>query len=235
MLDRSHERVTLKTYQAAVDRLETARDAALRGREAVERTGDTAAGERNLEHLRAAVEEFKGLRSRMSKQDIFIAEFSIDVISPHQVSLVIPRGVSRLEFLQRAQELSQELYGQNAIADFQLEGSYPQERVFCEYMSTPCSIYVDGCVQGTVGKEFPAKIRILHSLGLEEAPPEDIVVAHAAFFVSTGDDMCMNKEVRARSVIVSFFKDEGLLKYDTTAIRDISMQPRAMGIAGRRK
>jgi hypothetical protein len=235
VLDNSHHKVTPKMYQAAKERLEDARDVALRGRAAVERSGDIEAGERNLAQLRAAVDEFRGLRSRMTKQDIFVAEFSIEVLSPHEVSLVLPHGVSRLDFLQRAQEISREFRGQNAIADFQLASSYPLEVVFREPMRSRLFIAIDGCVGGTVGKDFPAKVRVLHSLGLEEAPAEDVIVAHVAFYVATGNDLFMNKEVRARSVILSFFENEGLLKYDTTAIREISMQPRAMGIAARRK
>lgn len=234
MLERPNQPVTQQAYQDAVERLRLAREVAVRGRQDAEMSGDARSGEQNPLQLGAALKEFRELRGRMSKQELFVAEFSIRVVSQHEVSLVLPRGVSRLEFLERAQELSREVYGQNAVADFQLASSYPQERAFCEPMTRPLLIAVDGCVRETLGKDFPAKVRVLQSLGLEEAPAEDVIVAHVAFFIATGNDLFMNKEVRARSVILSYFKNEGLLKYDTTAIRDISMQPRAMGIAGRR-
>ncbi len=57
-----------------------------------------------LAELKASGEAFKGLRNTMTPTDLFIAKYNIQVHGPHEVSFVLPKGVSRYEMLCEARK-----------------------------------------------------------------------------------------------------------------------------------
>ena len=67
--------------------------------------GNKAAAQAALDEATSSGEAFKALRSTLSRTDLFVAKYNIQVHNSHEVSFVLPRGVSRYEMLCEAQEL----------------------------------------------------------------------------------------------------------------------------------
>jgi hypothetical protein len=70
--------------------------------------GNNQAARSALEELQASGEKFQELRSTLTARDLFVAKYNIQVHGPHEVSFVLPKGVSRFEMLSEAQGVDQE-------------------------------------------------------------------------------------------------------------------------------
>ena len=107
--------------------------------------GDKAEANAALKDATASGEAFKALRSTLSRTDLFVAKYNIEVHGPHEVSFVLPRGVSRYEMMCEAQELVQDRDGRDLVYPYHLKelGSDARFTASCDQ---PERIRIDGHV-----------------------------------------------------------------------------------------
>jgi hypothetical protein len=58
-----------------------------------------------LGELKLKTKEFEDFRGTLTPAEIFVARYNVEVVNDHTVSVVIPKGISRIEILQEAQKL----------------------------------------------------------------------------------------------------------------------------------
>lgn len=201
----SDAKPTIADYKAAIKALEIAREVATHQHEAAQAAGDLAAGEENLAVLKGALEAFKDIRGRLTLTDLVIAEFNIEARSPHNVSLVIPAGVSRFEFICRASDAVTASGDTMVVAQY-LMSEWKDAPAFI----TPCeeSTWVDvACFGGhLVGKSLEEHRGFLKEHGYDMALVADVAIGHVG-----------HRLVRGRSMFGGYWNlrcADGLLQLD---------------------
>lgn len=147
--------------------------------------GDNQAVHAALAELKAGGAELEKLRSTLKPTDLFIAKYNIQVHGPHEVSFVLPKGVSRYEVLCEAQELVTERV---LIDPYELNDRANDHR-FTVACMTPERIRIDGHVEGGDGKTRAEQDAFLKAKGLSLATLEDLAAAFVAFYVATGEPL----------------------------------------------
>jgi len=132
---------------SAVKLSELRREVELRFDSAVE-SGDKQAARDALDQLKASGAAFQELRTTLTPTDLFIAKYNIQVHGPHEMSFVLPKGVSRYEMLCEAQGLVAERErGRNLVCPLQLK-KLDKDKTFQATSTTPERIRIDGHVAG---------------------------------------------------------------------------------------
>ncbi len=156
-----------------------------------------------LAELKASGAELQKLRSTLSPTDLFIAKYNIQVHGSHEVSFVLPTGVSRYEMLLEAQEVVREREGLYlAWPDWLKE--WEKNSKFTDTCTTPERIQIDGHVEGGDGMPKSKQLTLLETKGLSLATLEDLAAAFVAHYVATGEDLFENKVVRAAGGALDF-------------------------------
>jgi hypothetical protein len=174
--------------------------------------GNKQAARDALDQLKASGVAFKELRNTLSPTDLFIAKYNIQVHGPHEVSFVLPKGVSRYEMLCEAQELVAERDNRNLVLPTRLK-EWERDKTFKATTTIPERIQIDGHVEGGDGKTRAEQEAFLKSKGLPQANLEDLAAAFVAFYVATGKNLFEGKRVRAAGGVLNFHSD-GLLVSD---------------------
>jgi hypothetical protein len=169
--------------------------------------GNKQAARSALDQLKASRETFKELRSTLSPTDLFIAKYNIQVHGPHEVSFVLPKGVSRYEMLCEAQELVEELENRDLVPPRHLK-TWEKDKTFKATTTTPERIQIDGHVKGGDGKTRAKQEAFLNKKGLPQANLEDLVAAFVAFYVATGRDLFEGQWVRAAGGVLYLHRSE---------------------------
>ena len=180
-------------------------------RQSVEQQFDSAVTDGNkqaardaLDQLKVSGEEFKNLRNTLTPTDLFIAKYNIQVHGPHEVSFVLPKGVSRYEMLCEAQGLVREREnGLNLVWPDDLQ-TWKDDKTFKATSTTPERIQIDGHVDGGDAKNRADQEAFLKSKGLPQANLEDLAAAFVAFYVATGTRLFEGKWVRAAGGALDF-------------------------------
>jgi hypothetical protein len=150
--------------------------------------GDKAEAERALADATASGEAFKALRSTLTPTDLFVAKYNIQVHGPHEVSFVLPRGVSRYEMLCEAHLLVAERDGRDLVYPGDLK-SWGNDARFTASCESPERIRIDGHVEGGDGKTREQQEKFLTTKGLEQAQLEDLAAAFVAHWVATREPL----------------------------------------------
>lgn len=182
-------------YRAAAERLGEARESAIKRRMEAENIGDVVAGQQALDELRIALNEFKEIRKTLDSRELFLVRFNIEEVSYGRISLVLPKGISRIEFLDEAQSIVGEYYDKSSIVSNQLQKWRTEDR-FKEVVPEPLRLEIQGIVQGTTYKGVDDQRRHLAKEGFALPTKRDLVVAHAAHFVATGRSMLSDLAIR---------------------------------------
>ena len=179
-------------------------------RQSVEQQFDSAVTDGNkqaardaLDQLKVSGEEFKNLRNTLTPTDLFIAKYNIQVHGPHEVSFVLPKGVSRYEMLSEAQSLVVDREHRDLVWRTQLN-KWDKDKTFQATSTTPERIQIDGHVEGADGKTRAKQEEFLKSKGLPQANLEDLAAAFVAFYVATGKDLFQDQVVRAAGGVLRF-------------------------------
>jgi hypothetical protein len=181
--------------EAALKHREVLRTAEQRMDAAIE-SGDKTEAEKALAEATASGEAFRELRSKLKPTDLFVAKYNIQVHGPHEVSFVLPRGVSRHEMLREAHELIVERDQRDLVYPDHLNRRMGDAR-FTASCDQPERIQIDGTVEGGDGKTRKQQERFLTTKGLEQAQLEDLAAAFVANYVATGEDLFEGQWVRA--------------------------------------
>jgi hypothetical protein len=150
--------------------------------------GNKQAARSALDQLKASRETFKELRSTLSPTDLFIAKYNIQVHGPHEVSFVLPKGVSRYEMLCEAQGLVAERDNCNLVWPDRLK-EWERDKTFKATTTTPERIQIDGHVEGGDGMNRANQETFLKSKGLPQANLEDLAAAFVGYWVATGEPL----------------------------------------------
>jgi hypothetical protein len=181
--------------EAALKHREVLRTAEERMDAAIE-NGDKAEAEKALAEATASGEAFRELRSKLKPTDLFVAKYNIQVHGPHEVSFVLPRGVSRYEMLCEAQELVAERDGR-ALVDSDDLKRWGDDARFTASCESPERIRIDGHVEGGDANTALQRAKLLAGKGLEQAKLEDLGAAFVANYVATGRDLFEGRFVNA--------------------------------------
>ena len=169
-------------------------------------SGDIQSARDALAELRTTGDAFKELRKRLTPTDLFIAKYNIQVHSSHEVSFVLPRGVSRYEMLSEAQGVVSARDGRNLVYPEHLQ-NWANDSTFTLSCTTPERIRIDGHVEGGNGKTRKQQEAFLERKGLQKAKLEDLAAAFVAHYVATGTDLFENFVVRAVGGALVFNSD----------------------------
>ncbi len=178
--------------------------------------GDKQAARNALAELKASGAAFKELRNTLSPTDLFIAKYNIQVHGSHEVSFVLPKGVSRSEMLCEAQGLVAEREnGRNLVLPNYLK-TCTDDKTFQATTTTPEWIQIDGHVDGGDAKNRADQEAFLKDKRLPQANLEDLAAAFVAFYVATGKNLFEGKVVRAAGGALDFF----IIGLDVSGIDD---------------
>ena len=151
-------------------------------------SGDKQAARDALDQLKASGAAFQELRTTLTPTDLFIAKYNIQVHGPHEVSFVLPKGVSRYEMLCEAQGLVAGRDNRNLVYPDRLK-KWEAEATFKSTSTTPERIQIDGHVGGGDGKTRAKQEAFLKSEGFPQANLEDLAAAFVAHWVATGEPL----------------------------------------------
>jgi hypothetical protein len=173
--------------EAAINHHEVLRTAQQQMDAAIEE-GDTQAAEAVLAEATASGEAFRELRSKLTPTDLFVAKYNIQVHGPHEVSFVLPRGLSRHDMILEAQALVAERDGRDLVYPDDLK-SWGNDARFTASCESPERIRIDGHVKGGDEKTRKQQEKFLITKGLEQAQLEDLAAAFVAHWVATREPL----------------------------------------------
>ncbi len=145
-----------------------------------------------LSELETAALSLLKLREGYSAKLDFIREYQIEIRDDGRVSVVIPAGVSRTDFLRHAQNIAHELYGVFAVFPPRL-AQWERFPTLVEYGGEPvrCTATEKVAVQlglpDSGGMTLREQLEFLQNRNLAMASVIDTVVASAAYLVVTGE------------------------------------------------
>ena len=211
MPDPITKKLTIAEYKEAQTNLSELMANAVTGFAAAQQVGDLVAAKAWSETLVVPIASLKEQFEQLSLQERFVYKYSVKKINDHQVRLVLPKGTSRIDLLNEAQEIARELYGRDAVYPDHLK-DWQKEDNFRSKTTSTTKLGIDGRVEG-----LDAKSRKEQESDLKEqmAPLADLAVAHTAFFILTGKDLFQGQYVRACGGALSFISDGlGVACYD---------------------
>jgi hypothetical protein len=160
---------------------------------------------RALEEIDGLLEKALGPNAEARRQAL-IADCKITVLGEGKVSLTLPEGMSRAEFLGKVQPLAKEVYGGDAIYPPRFD-KWAADKEFTAKPSSPVPIAIDGHVEGSTWKTRDEQVVFLDKQRLSMPDLSDLAVAHAAYFLATEKDLFQGEVVRARGGTLGFYSD----------------------------
>ncbi len=175
----------IKQYREAAIELHELRLTTEKQIQAALESGDKQAARDALAALKASGEKFQELRSTLTARDLFVAKYNIEVHGPHEVSFVLPKGVSRYEMLSEAQGLvdDRKLVYPSYLTEC---GTDP---AFTASSTTPERIRIDGHVQGGDEQDRATQEALVRDMGRTLPSLEDLAAAFVAHYVATGEPL----------------------------------------------
>lgn len=216
MLSPGNQKPTIAEYQDAVGRLKEARAVAVEQHARAEAGGDIVGGERSLSDLRAALDEFREIRSRLSQEDLFIVEFNVEVLGDRKVGFTIPSGISHGNILYRIADL----FAQQS-REFPIKlvcAAWSSQEDFTTVSSRPQRVQVFGCVDGSSSMNASEQKEYLMRRGLEMCSRADLVIAAYLYSFVSGQNMFEGVDLaRTMGGDVGFMEDFGYIEGSSNA------------------
>ena len=182
------DKTKVAEYRDAATKLHESLSAAEQRMDAAIENGDKAAAQAALDEATASGEAFRDLRSKLKPTDLLVAKYNIQVHGPHEVSFVLPRGVSRYEMLCEAQELVAERDKRDLVYPDHLK-IWEKKPPFTASCDQPERIRINGHVKGGDAMTRKDQEAFLQREGLEQAQLEDLAAAFVAHWVATGEPL----------------------------------------------
>jgi hypothetical protein len=148
-------------------------------------SGDKVLARSALEELKVRGAEFHKLRETLTARDLFVAKYNIQVHGPHEVSFVLPKGVSRVEMLSEGQELVSE---RKLVVPTRLN-KWQTDNAFTASSHTPERIRINGHVKDGDAQDRATQEKLVKSLGHTLPTLEDLAAAFVANYVATGEPL----------------------------------------------
>jgi hypothetical protein len=215
----SYDRKPIKALKAAAKELHELSRGVGRAIDSAAETGELQRAKDAFAELEARTKEYDKLREKLGPAGIFLAKYNVEVHGPHEVSFVLPKGVSRIEMLQEAQAL---VGDRNLIYPDYLT-SWQQDPKFTAVAAPTQRIHIDGHVKGGDAKSREEQEAFLKAQGLQMPSREDLAAAFVAHYIATKEPLFgwYNKSngwsfgVRAAGGALYFVSD-GLNVYDVS-------------------
>lgn len=173
-------------YQDALEGLRLFRDKATQAFAEARDINDLAHGQSIVTELSDRLDALKTLRTKLSRQELFIADFNVQIPEQGTVSLTIPKGISRIELVDRAIASRQTVNG--PVVYPPVLRKWRDEPQFKASLETAETIVIKGHVHGTQGKDTRHQEEIVTGKGYSMVNREDLAVAHLSYFVATGEN-----------------------------------------------
>lgn len=179
---------TVSEYKAAIKALDVAREVATEKYSTAQASGDIAAGNESLEILKGALEAFKDIRSKLTATDLVVAEFNIEAKSAFNVSLVLPAGVSRLDFLTRVSEAVLSNSETPLVAQY-LMTKWRADGAFTKSCKESTRVEIECFAGDIVGQSFDEQRSFLEERGYEMGSIVDVAIGHVGHVLVAGRSM----------------------------------------------
>lgn len=148
-------------------------------------SGDLGPAENMLQELTLKTKELGDLRQALGPEGLFLIKYGYQKIDDHTVSFVLPKGCSRYEILQEAQDLVSD---RSLLNTWMVKFWAIDSRFTCRTLSSE-RLCIRGYVKGGIGKTSEQQDELLKSKGLELPSLEDLAVAFALHWVATKDSL----------------------------------------------
>ena len=185
MSHESYDRKQLQDLKAAAKELHELSLGVERAIDSAAETGELQKAKDAFAELEARTKEYDKLREKLGPAGIFLAKYNVEVHGPHEVSFVLPKGVSRIEMLQEAQSL---VGDRNLIYPKQLT-KWQQDRKFKAEASTTQRIHINGHVRGGDAQSREEQEAFLTAQGLQMPSLEDLAAAFVAHYIATKEPL----------------------------------------------
>jgi hypothetical protein len=225
----SYDRKQLQDLRAAAKELHELSRGAGRAIDSAAETGELQRAKDAFAELELKTAEYEKFRATLSPEVLFLAKFNVEVHGPHEVSFVLPKGVSRIEMLQEAQAL----VGDGNLIDPDDLTRWQQDPTFTAVATTAQRIHIDGHVKGGDAKSREEQEAFLTARGLQMPSKGDLAAAFVAHYIATREplfgfyeDNDFTYTVRAAGGALDFFHSSGLCddviddddRYDSVAV-----------------
>lgn len=184
----SDAKPTIAEYKVAIKALDVAREAAIERLDTAHGTGGIAGGQKSVALLKGALDAFKDIRARLTPIDLAIAEFNIETSGPLTVSLVIPQGISRWDFLVRVSEAIASNGEAPFVAQYLLS-KWQADGAFMKPCRESTRIALECFVGDPVGKGFEEQRAFVEERGYSMASIVDVAVGHVGHAMVAGRSM----------------------------------------------
>jgi hypothetical protein len=212
----SYDRKQLQDLKAAAKELHEVSLGVGRAIDSAAETGELQRAKDAFAELEARTKEYDKLREKLGPVEIFLAKYNVEVHGPHEVSFVLPQGVSRIEMLQEAQAL---VGDRNLIYPDHLT-EWQQDPTFTAEAATSQRIHIDGHVKGGDAKSREEQEAFLTAQEVQMPSKGDLAAAFVAHYIATREplfgfyeDNDFTYTVRAAGGALDFNSD-GLDDYD---------------------
>lgn len=229
MSGRSDSPTSISEYRAAIERLQAAREKA-----SVESEGEVGPSDPPLADLKAALNDFKEIRKRLSPQDLFVVEYNVEVQQPSCVSFVIPQGTSWVDYFERAQDLSRTVYGRDVVYQGLLDTwiKNRDERATSLFRES-VKVKLELCVTGSEGMQVGEQDVALQQRGLELPPGIHVMAGIVAFTIATGKQVTADPDGPVVRVLDGVVMSAGRLGvYHTPSFDERDWPDVRVGVAG---
>ena len=177
-------------YAAAQAKAQRVNTEAIEAFESAKSRGDLDAARNTVEQLEAISEELKRMRAQFTPRELLIGKYSIEAHDANTVSLIIPKGLSRLELIQDVERMQAAgEFPEQGIIDHESFVEWEIKMDLAEVVPEDLRIKITGAVSGGDSLSRRKQVAFLTKKGFAIAPVEDAVVAHAAMFGAIGTDL----------------------------------------------
>ena len=211
MSHESYDRKQLQDLRTAAKELHELSLGVERAIDSAAETGELQKAKDAFAELEARTKEYDKLREKLGPAGIFLAKYNVEVHGPHEVSFVLPKGVSRIEMLQEAQSL---VGDRKLIYPKQLT-KWQQDPKFTAVAAATQRIHINGHVEGGDEKSREQQEAFLTAQGLQMPSLEDLAAAFVAHYIATREPLFgwydtsigMSFIVRAAGGALFFYSD----------------------------
>ena len=181
----SYDRKQLQDLRAAAKELHELSLGAGRAIDSAAETGELQRAKDAFAELELKTAEYETFRATLSPEVLFLAKYNVEVHGPHEVSFVLPKGISRAEMLQEAQALVED---RNLIYPDRLT-KWQQDPTFTAGATTTQRIHINGHVEGGDAKIRVEQEAFLKAQGLQMPSLEDLAAAFVAHYMATREPL----------------------------------------------
>jgi hypothetical protein len=181
----SYDRKQLQDLKAAAKELHELSRGVGRAIDSAAETGELQRAKDAFAELELKTAEYETFRATLSPEVLFLAKYNVEVHGPHEVSFVLPKGISRADMLQEAQAL---VGDRNLIYPDRLT-KWQQDPTFTAVATTTQRIHIDGHVEGGDAKSREEQEAFLKAQGLQMPSREDLAAAFVAHYMATREPL----------------------------------------------